>query len=115
MAVYVKNKDLLLAIIESKEKGELTPEALAMLDRIIKEISKIFKYKLEEDREDCQAFAMEDVLKYWNRFDPEKSSNAFAYFTQLVKNGFGKGWRRLYPIKASNKISICKDYGIYNF
>ena len=84
MANYVSNKELYLQIIASKEKGELTPEALKMLDRMIKEISKVFKYKMEEDKEDCQAFAMEDVIKYWNRFDLEKSNNAFAFYTQKI-------------------------------
>ena len=108
MANYVSNKELYLQIIKSKEKGQLTPEALKMLDRMVKEISKIFKYKMEEDKEDCQAFAMEDVIKYWNRFNPEKSTNAFAFYTQMIKNGFAKGWRRLYPIKYSMKVSISK-------
>lgn len=114
MAQYVNNRSLLEAIAKSKLKGELTPEALAMLDRMIKEISKIFKYKIYEDGEDCQAFAMEDVIKYWDRFDPAKSSNAFAFYTQMIKNGFAKGWRRLHPVKASLKVSISKDYGVYN-
>ena len=114
MAQYVSNKALLEAIIISKERGQLTPEALTMLDRMIREISKVFKYKMDEDREDCQAFAMEDVIKYWNRFNPEKSNNAFAFFTQMIKNGFAKGWRKLHPIKSSLKVSISKDYGVYN-
>ena len=114
MAQYVKNKDLLEAIAKSKEKGELTPEALRMLDMMVKEISKIFKYKLEEDRQDCQAFAMEDVIKYWDRFNPEKSANPFAFYTQMIKHGFAKGWRRLYPIKSSLKVSISRENGVYN-
>ena len=114
MAQYVSNKELVQQIILSKENGALTPRALEMLQRMVKEISKVFKYKMEEDREDCQAFAMEDVIKYWDRFNPEKSNNAFAFFTQMIKNGFAKGWRRLYPIKASMKVSISKEYGVYN-
>jgi len=114
MAVYVSNKELCKEIIISKEKGQLTPEALRMLDRMVKEISKVFKYKMEEDKEDCQSFAMEDVIKYWNRFNPEKSNNAFAFYTQMIKNGYAKGWRRLYPVKSSLKVSISKEYGIYN-
>ena len=114
MANYVSNKELFQQIVISKENEQLTPRALEMLQRMIKEISKVFKYKMEEDREDCQAFAMEDVIKYWNRFDPAKSNNAFAFFTQMIKNGFAKGWRRLYPIKASMKVSISKEYGVYN-
>lgn len=114
MAKYVSNKELLKEIIESKAQGSLTPRAIVLLDKMIDEISKVFKYRLEEDREDCKAFAMEDVIKYWNRFDPEKSSNAFSYYTQLIKHGSAKGWRRLYPIKASMMISISGEHGIYN-
>lgn len=111
----ISNKDLFEEINRSKELGALTPRALAMLDLMIKKISPKFKYKLEEDREDCQSFAMEDVIKYWNRFNPEKSNNAFAFFTQMIKHGYAKGWRRLYPIKASLKVSISKEHGVYNF
>lgn len=114
MANYVSNKELFNQIVISKEKGSLTPEALVMLQRMVKEISKKFKYKMEEDREDCQAFAIEDIIKYWDRFNPEKSNNAFAFFTQMIKNGNAKGWRRLYPIKSSMKVSISKEYGVYN-
>lgn len=114
MANYINPKELYDEILISKQNGELTPNALRMLDKMVKEISKIFKYKIEEDREDCQAFAMEDVIRYWDRFNPEKSNNAFAFYTQLIKNGSAKGWRRLYPIKSSLKISISKEYGIYN-
>lgn len=114
MAQYVSGKELYEQIILSKQAGELTPRALKLLEIMIREISTIFKYRLEEDKQDCMAFAMEDVIKYWNRFDPEKSNNAFAFFTQMIKNGFAKGWRRLYPIKASLKISISKEYGVYN-
>jgi DNA-directed RNA polymerase specialized sigma subunit len=115
MAQYVKNKDLLTEIIKSKEKGELTPKAVEMLMKMSREISKVFKYKHEEDREDCIAYSLEDVMKYWRNFDPAKSSNAFAYYTQMIKNGAAKGWRELYPIKASKKVPISTDNGVFNF
>lgn len=115
MAVYVKNKDLLAEIIKSKEKDQLTPTAMEMLMKMSREISKVFKYKYEEDREDCISYALEDILKYWRNFDPAKSSNAFAYYTQMIKNGAAKGWRALYPIKASRKVSINSEDGVYNF
>jgi DNA-directed RNA polymerase specialized sigma subunit len=112
---YVKNKDLKRALLESKEKQRLTPETIKMFGLIVNGISKKFPYRDPQDKEDCQAFAMEDVIKYWDRFNPEKSNNAFAFYTQMIKNGYAKGWRRLYPIKSSQKISISKEYGVYNF
>lgn len=114
MAVYVSGKELFEEIVKSKERGELTPRSIFLLQKMIKEISKIFTYSREEDKEDCMAFAMFDVLLYWNRFNPEKSTNAFAFFTQTIKNGTYKGWRRLYKEKSSKFISTSQDNGVYN-
>lgn len=38
--------------------------------------------------EDMQAFAMMMLVRTWNRFDPAKSDNPFAFFTQCIKNSF---------------------------
>jgi len=115
MAKYVDNRELYREIISSKEKGALTPRAVELLWKMCKEISKVFKYKYEEDREDCVSYAMEDVIKYWKSFDPAKSTNPFAYYTQMIKHGSSKGWRVLHPIKDSKKVSISTDNGVYNF
>ena len=115
MAKYVDNKELLREIIKSKEQDQLTPRATELLVKMANEISKVFKYKYEEDRQDCIACAIEDCIKYWRNFNPEKSTNAFAYYTQMIKNGAAKGWRELYPVKASQKVSISTENGVYNF
>ena len=94
---YVKNSELLIAVVESKQKGHLTTDTIYMFNLMINGISKKMSYKDTEDREDCMAFAMEDLCKYWNRFNPDKSNNPFAYFTQIAKNGFAKGWKKIHP------------------
>ncbi len=115
MPHYVKNKDLLAEIIVSKEADELTPTAIDMLMRIANEASKRLKYKNDMDREDCIGYALEDLLKYWRGFKPEKSTNAFAYYTQIVKNGFAKGWKKLHPPKMKGMVPFGDDEsGIYN-
>jgi len=38
--------------------------------------------------EDMQAYAMMMLVKTWNNFNPEKSNNPFAFFTQCIKNSF---------------------------
>ena len=115
MAQYINQKEFYEEICKCKAQGALTPKALTMLKKMVKEISKVFKYKFEEDREDCQAFAMMDVIRYWDRFDPERSNQAFAYYTSIIKKGMGKGWHKLHPIKASCFISISKENGVHNF
>jgi hypothetical protein len=115
MAHYVKNKDLFNEIIISKAQGKLTPVAVDMFIRITAEASKKLKYKDEMDREDCIGYALEDLLKYWKGFNPEKSKNAFAYYTQMTKNGFAKGWKKLHPPKMKQMIPLGnEDGGIYN-
>lgn len=113
MPNYCDPKELYAEIVISKKNNELTPRAFDMLWTIAKESSTRLKYKDEQDREDCIMFAMEDILKYWRGYDPEKSKNAFAYYTQIIKNGFAKGWHKLHPIKESQKVSISNS-NIYN-
>lgn len=112
---YVNGRDFHNEIVLSREQGELTKNAVTMIIKMANESSKILSYKYEEDREDCIAFGIRDVLLYWKTFDPDKGSNAFAYFTQIIKNGFAKGYNILHPIKTSNKISISNEKGNINF
>lgn len=104
MADYVKNADLMRAFLESKEAGQLTPEMISMFTLMIEGIIKKMAYKDPDDRDDCMSFAMEDLCKYWNRFDPDKSNNPFAYFTQIAKNGLAKGWKKIHPPKSPMTI-----------
>jgi len=114
---YVRNKDLMAAILESKEKGELTAETIEMFGLMVQGISKKMAYRDPDDKADCMAFAMEDLCKYWNRFNPEKSNNPFAYYTQIAKNGLAKGWKKIHPPKAPKTIPfsyITGDDNTYN-
>jgi len=104
---YVKNKDLREQLIISREQDELTKEALEMIMLMADRFSRKFVYYYEEDRKDCIAFGILDVYLRWRGYNPEKSANAFAYITQIIKNGFAKGWRTLYGnMPKSSKISI---------
>ena len=107
MAAYVKNKDLREELVKSKAQDELSPVALAMFMLMAEKFSTKFKYIYPEDREDCISFAVMDCYQYWRGYNPEKSANAFAYVTQIIKNGFAKGWRKLYGnMPKSKKISV---------
>jgi len=115
MSKYIDQKKLFEEIIKSKQKNELTPEALNMLILIANELSKVLKFKYEEDRKDCIAFAIEDLIRYWRNFNPEKSNNAFAYYTQIAKNGLAKGWKRLRGRAQNIKIiNINETEGLSN-
>lgn len=114
---YLNNRDLLEEIVKSKEQGELTPKALKMLMMLADRASTKLQYNNPDDRNDCIAFAYMDLYRYWAGFNPEKSSNAFAYFTEIAKRGFAKGWNKLHPKKYGNTVSITGSVdsdGIYS-
>ena len=108
--MYVKNADLRNEIIKCKENDELSKEALNMFILMANKFSNKLFYIYPEDKEDCIAYAIMDCYLYWKSYNPEKSQNAFAYFTQVIKHGFAKGWRKLYGrFPKSKKISISSN------
>jgi hypothetical protein len=111
----IDQKKLFEEILKSKERNELTPAAVDMLILMARKLSDSFKYKHEEDRKDCIAFAIEDLIRYWRNFNPELSTNAFAYYTQIAKNGHAKGWKKLHGKNKNVKIiNINETEGISN-
>jgi len=107
MANYIKNKELREEIIVCLEADELTPKAIDMFYLLVTHFGWNLKYKNPEDRKDCESQAMMDLYMYWRNYNP-KYPNAFAYFTQLTKNGFAKGWRTIHPHK---EIHISLSHG----
>jgi uncharacterized protein (DUF2141 family) len=103
---YVKPKELYEEICISLKQEKLTPKAQGMLILIAEKANQKLKYTDPKDREDCIGFAILDLLKYWNRFNPEKTTNAFAFFTQVAKNGYAKGWHKLHPGKYKGTVSL---------
>lgn len=104
---YVSNPYLLQEIMKSKERDELTPEALKMFQLMIENISAKKHYNDPEDRKDCWQSAYLDILLYWRGFNPEKSKNPFAYFTSVIVNGLNKGWHKISgKMKPSDMISL---------
>lgn len=113
---YLNNKDLLEEIKLSKKQGFLTIKAQKMLILIANEAIKKLPYFYPEDRKDCLQFAIHDLLKYWHNFDVDKYKNAFAYYTEIAKRGYAKGWNILYPKKYAGTLRIdgCNDNNEFN-
>lgn len=106
----IKNKQLYAEIVKSKELDKLTPEAEQMLIILANRASLKLPYKNEEDRKDCISSAHLDLLKYWRGFNPIYP-NAFAYYTEIAKKGFAKGWNKLHPKKYHGTVSLDGGYG----
>lgn len=85
---YLNNKDLLAAVMESKEQGRMTERLAHMLQTLTNRYGRRANFSGYTYNEDMQAFAMLMLVRTWNSFNPDKSNNPFAYFTQCIKSSF---------------------------
>lgn len=99
MAHYVNNAEFLKAIteyrtkvLEAKEHGLPLPQVTNYLGDCIVKIATHLSYKPNfmnySYREEMISDGIENCLQYINNFDPSKSSNPFAYFTQIIFYAF---------------------------
>ena len=105
---YVNNKSLYKELIISKAMGKLTPEATRMIKMMVDKVSIKFYYKNSQDREDCKSNALYKCLRFWRNFDENKTSNAFAYMTEIIKRGMAQEFNDLEKYRES--ISIDRFY-----
>ena len=96
---YVNNKDLLAALIDYKQKckeaedqGDEIPKVPNYIGECIYQISTRLATKPNFSgysyKEDMIMDGIENCLLYINNFDHTKSSNPFAYFTQIIWYAF---------------------------
>ncbi len=96
---YVNNKEFLAAIVEYKyliklaeEKGNPKPVIPRYLGECFMKIARHLSYKPNfvnyMFKEDMISDGIENCVQYINNFNPEKSSNPFAYFTQIIHYAF---------------------------
>ncbi len=96
---YVNNKEFLEAICEYKRKvkvaaenGDPKPRITNYLGECFLKIATHLSYKPNfvnyMFREDMICDGIENCVQYIHNFNPEKSSNPFAYFTQIIHYAF---------------------------
>lgn len=93
---YLRNADLLEQIRISKHRGAPTDELVGMFILLCDRAIKRLRYADPQDEEDCKSAALMDLIKYYHNFDENRGTNAFAYCTQIFKNGAAKGFKQLY-------------------
>lgn len=108
---YVKNSVLYAEMCKCIESGICSDQLCDYFYNIATRLSSKMHYTDADDRADCIQTAVMDCVKYYNRFDPTITKNAFAYITSICTNGFAKGWRTLGKMKCpdSLKLSISTD------
>ena len=109
---YVNNKEFLQAITERKqqikeaeESGLPKPQVSNYLGECILKIANHLSYRPNfinyTYRDEMISDGIENSLQYIDNFDPEKSKNPFAYFTQIIYFAF---IRRITKEKKQQKI-----------
>jgi len=96
---YVNNKELLAALIEYREQVAVAaakdlpkPRISNYLGSCFLKIATHLSYKPNfvnyMFREDMISDGIENCVQYIHNFDPNKSKNPFAYFTQIIHYAF---------------------------
>ena len=96
---YVDNKKFLEAMIEhrdkcerAKEKGKKKPEVTNYIGECFLKIANHLSYRPNfinyTFRDDMISDGIENCLQYMDNFNPDKSKNPFAYFTQIIYYAF---------------------------
>ena len=111
---YVDNKKFLSAMIEFKElyniaekNKEESPPVSDYIGECFLKIATHLSYRPNfinyTYREDMISDGIENCLQYIDKFDPNMSSNPFAYFTQIIYFAFVR------RITKEKKQSLIKD------
>lgn len=96
---YVNNKEFLAALIEyrkeillAREEGKQRPPVPRFIGECILKIANHLSFKPNfvnyMFKEEMISDGIENSIQYIHNFDPEKSSNPFAYFTQIIHYAF---------------------------
>lgn len=85
---YLNNRDLLAETVKSLEQDEMTDKLTRMLMKLVERYGKKGNFANYTYNDDMQAYALMMLVRTWRSFKPDRSSNAFAFFTQCVKNSF---------------------------
>jgi DNA-directed RNA polymerase specialized sigma24 family protein len=124
---YVNNKDLLEAIIqykkdcsEAEDSGEDKPRVPEYIGTCIYQIATRLSTKPNFSgytyKDDMISDGIENCLQYMHNFDPEKSQNPFAYFTQIIWYAFlrriAKEKKQMY-IRFKSSQSMIASGGTY--
>tara|TARA_B100001750_G_C15516362_1_gene607526 strand:- start:27 stop:509 length:483 start_codon:yes stop_codon:yes gene_type:complete len=109
---YVNNKEFYNALVERQEKiketegsGDDPPQISNYLGECILKIANHLSYRPNfinyTYREEMISDGIENCLQYMDKFNPEKSTNPFAYFTQIIYYAFV---RRIQKEKKQQQI-----------
>jgi len=116
---YVDNKKFLVAMteyresrIKAEEEGQKRPQVTNYIGECYLKIANHLSYRPNfinyTYRDDMISDGIENCLQYMDNFDPAKSKNPFAYFTQIIYYAF------IRRIQKEKKQTLVKQKMIAN-
>jgi len=105
MADYIDRKELYNEILLSKEQNKLTKRSEELFILLAKETIKKMTYKNPDDRKDCLQEGLLVLFTRWHNFNPDISTNAFAYYTEIFKRALTQGFHKIHNKNMKN-VSI---------
>jgi hypothetical protein len=85
---YVTNGQLLPAVLAAKAAGKVSNELIAMIWKIAERYSHKHNFVGYSYREDMVAAAVMNLCNNALKFNPEKSSNPFSFYTTAIYHSF---------------------------
>jgi len=126
---YINNADFLQALIDyqaamkkSKKDKSDSPPIPNYIGECFMKIAEGFSHKPNfinyTYRDEMISDGIENCLMYFNNFNPEKSNNPFAYFTQIIYYAFlrsiQKEKKQMYvKYKATEQFGILDEGELY--
>ena len=121
---YVDNKKFLEAMViykdkvnNAKENNRTKPDVTNYIGECFLKIANHLSYRPNfinyTYRDDMISDGIENCLQYMNNFDPNKSTNPFAYFTQIIYYAF---IRRIQKEKKQQQVKqkLIQNAGVEN-
>ena len=86
---YIDRAELLQDVIDSKAAGKgMNDRLAAKLTLLTTKYARSSNFSGYTYNDDMQGYAKMMLVKSWGSFNPEKSDNPFAFYTQCIKNSF---------------------------
>jgi hypothetical protein len=104
--MYLDSKKLYIEIVVSKAQGKLSPSAALMFELLAKNTIRKKRYRSNDDKMDCYQSGLLHMYQNWYNFNEEKSTNAFAYFTEIFKRGLASGFNEIYKKRGDNDNAV---------
>lgn len=85
---YLSNAELYNEVVACKEAGVMSDRLCLMLQLMCDNIASRWNFFGYTYIDECKGAAMLNLVTKWDRFDHEKYTNAFAYYTQCILHSF---------------------------